>query len=86
MRLPLLERSPRPRPEHHVLVGQVGREAVEAVRDRRAGGTARGEVGPEYEVIDDQLRASLEQIGEGRRALVSLEPVLLTDSLLSVIS
>ena len=31
-------------------------------------------------MIDEQLRASAEEIGEGRRALVGLEAVLLVDS------
>src|SRR5690349_4641425 len=77
--LQLLEWSARHRPEHHVVVGQVNREAVEAVGDRRAGGAARGEVGPEHEVVDEQLRAPPEQAGQRRRSLVGLEPVLLVD-------
>src|SRR6266542_3669053 len=53
--LQLLEWSARHRPEHHDVVGQVNREAVEAVGDRRAGGTARAVAGPEHEVVDEEL-------------------------------
>src|SRR5215471_2914217 len=77
--LQLLERSVRHCPEHHVVVGQVDGRAVEAVRDRRAGGAACGVVGPEHEVVGEQLQASPEQIGERRLALVGLEDVLLVD-------
>ena len=61
------------------MVREVDDGAVEAVGDRRAGRTPRRVVGPEHEVIDEQLRASSEEIGEGRGALVGLEAVLLVD-------
>src|SRR5919106_5960559 len=54
-------------------------DAVERVRDRRAGRTPRLEVGPEHEVVDDQLRAPAEQVFERSAPLVGLEPVLLVD-------
>jgi hypothetical protein len=38
------------------------------------------ELGAEHEVIDEELRASSEEIGEGRRALVGLKMVLFVDS------
>ena len=38
--------------------------AIEGVRDHRAGGTACLEAGPEYEVIDEKLRASAEEVFE----------------------
>jgi hypothetical protein len=59
---------------------EVDNEAVEAVRDRRAGWTACRVVGPKHEVIDEELRASSEEIGKGRGALVGLEAVLLVDA------
>src|SRR6266496_3809148 len=62
VRLQLRERRPRDRPEHHVVVGQVDGEAVEAVRDRRAGRTPRRVVRPEHEVVDEELRASPEEV------------------------
>jgi hypothetical protein len=58
---------------------EVDDRAVEAVGDRRAVRAPGGVVGPEHEVVDEQLRASLEQAGKGRRALVGLETVLLAD-------
>jgi hypothetical protein len=54
--------------------------AIEAVRDRRAARTPCLEVRPEHEVIDEQLRASSEEIGERRCAFVGLEAVFLVDS------
>ena len=62
------------------MVGQVDDEAVEAVRDRRAGRAAGRVLGPEHEVVDEQLRAPSEQVGEGRGALVGVEDVLLVDA------
>src|SRR6266480_7842558 len=55
-------------------------DAVEAVRDRRAGRTPSFVVGPEHEVVDEELRASPEEISEGRFSFVGLEAVLLVDS------
>jgi hypothetical protein len=62
------------------VIREVDDEAVEAVRDRRAGWTPCRVLGPEHEVVDEELRASSEEIGEGRCALVGLEAVLLVDS------
>jgi hypothetical protein len=63
VRLQLLERRLRNRPEHHVMVGQVNPEPVEAVRDRRAGRTACRVVGSEHEVMkaDHSFAPSLAQ-------------------------
>src|SRR5262249_13739825 len=55
VRLQLRERRPRRRPEHYVVVGQMLGEPVEAVRDRRAGRAAGGVVGPEHEVVAEEL-------------------------------
>jgi len=55
-------------------------KAVEAIRDRRACRAATRVLGAEHEVVDEELRASIEEIGEGRSALVGLETVLLIDS------
>src|SRR6266545_7724282 len=65
---------------HTVVIPEVDDGAVEAVRDRRAGRTPCRVLGPEHEVVDEELRASSEEIGEGRCALVGLEAVLLVDS------
>src|SRR5437667_3781740 len=78
--LQLRERRPRDRPEHHVVSGQMSGDAVEPVRDRRAGWTPRLVVGPEHEVIDEELRAFSEEISEGRFSFVGLEAVVLVDS------
>src|SRR5229473_3359054 len=80
VRVQFRERSPRPRAERDVVIREVDDGAVEAVRDRRAGRTPCRVLGPEHEVIDEELRASSEEIGEGRCALVGLEAVLLVDS------
>src|ERR1019366_7086400 len=80
VRLQLRQRSPRHRGERDVVIGEVDDGAVEAVRDRRAGRASCRVVGPEHEVVDQELRASSEQLGERRRALVGLEPVLLVDT------
>jgi hypothetical protein len=58
----------------------VDREPVEAVRDRRAGRAAGRVLGPEHEVIDEQLRTPSEKIGERRRALVGVEDVVRVDA------
>ena len=79
VRLKLRERGPRHRPEHHVMVGEVDGEAVEPVRDRRAGRTPRLVVGPEHEVINEELRAPSEQVHERGAPFVGLESILLVD-------
>ena len=80
VRLQLRERSPRHRAERDVVIREVDDEAVEAVRDRRAGRTPCRVLGPEHEVVDEELRASSEEIGERGAPLVGLEAVLLVDS------
>jgi len=57
----------------------VNREPIEPIGDRRAGRAARLEVGPEHVVIDEELRASAEEISKGRFSFVGLEPVILFD-------
>src|SRR3954452_9658883 len=54
-------------------------EPVEAVRNRRAGRAAGEAVGPEHEVVDQQLRASSEELRERRAPFVGLQVVLLVD-------
>src|SRR5689334_15937881 len=53
---------------------------VEAVSDCRAGRAAADVVGSEHEVVDQQLRASSEQVGERRGALIGIEAVILLDA------
>src|SRR3989454_990089 len=79
VRLQLRERRPRHRRKHDVVVGQVDGEAVESVGDRRAGRTPCFVVGPEHEVVDEELRAPSEKVGQRGAPLVRLESVLLVD-------
>src|SRR5438067_10230756 len=60
-------------------VGQVHGEPVEAVCDRRAGRTPRRVVGPEHEVVDEELRAPSEEVCQRDAPLVGLESILLVD-------
>ena len=62
-----------------VVVRQVDDEAVEPVRDRRAGRTPRRVVGPEHEVVDEELRAPSEEVCQRGAPFVGLEAVLLVD-------
>ena len=62
------------------MVCQVSHGAVEPVGNRRARRAAGRVLGPEHEVIDEQLRASGEELSERRRAVIRLEAVLLVDS------
>jgi len=55
-------------------------EAIEAVRNSRTSWAAACVPRAEHKVVDKELRASLEEIGEGRRAIIGLETVLLVDS------
>ena len=61
------------------MVGQVHDDPVEAVRDRRAGRAAGSVVGPEHEVVDEELRAPSEEIRQRGAPLVGLESILLVD-------
>src|SRR3989454_788860 len=79
VRLQLRERRPRHRRKRDVVVGQVDNEAVEPVRDRRAGRAPRRVVGPEHEVVDEELRAPSEEVCQRGAPLVGLESILLVD-------
>src|SRR5882672_8597172 len=80
VRLQLRERRPRHRRKRDVVIRQVHDEAVEPVGDRRAGCTPRRVVGPEHVVIDEELRASLEEFRQRGAPFVGLESVLLVDA------
>src|SRR5260370_20561530 len=54
-------------------------EAFEPVRDRRAGRAPRLVVGPEHEVVDEELRAPSEEVFERGAPLIGLESILLVD-------
>ena len=79
VRLQLRERRPRHRRKRDVVVRQVDDEAVEPVRDRRAGRTPRRVVGPEHEVVDEELRAPSEEVCQRGAPFIGLESVLLVD-------
>src|SRR5207247_9190693 len=66
-------------PKHDVVVGQVHGEPVEPVRDRRAVRTPRRVVGPEHEVVDEELRAPSEEVCQRSAPLFGLESILLVD-------
>src|SRR5262245_36255915 len=61
------------------MVGEVHGESVEAVRDRRAGRAAGGEVRPEHEVVDEELRAPPEEVRQRGAPPVGLESIRLVD-------
>jgi len=61
------------------MIGQVNLDTVEAVRDGRAGRTPRFVVGPKHEMVDEQLRASPEEISERRFTFIGLEAVIFVD-------
>jgi hypothetical protein len=61
------------------MIGQVYSDAVEAVCDRRARGTASGEVRPEHKVVDEKLRAAAEKVCQRGASLVGFEAVPLID-------
>jgi hypothetical protein len=77
VRLQLRERRPRHRRKHDVVVCQVDDEAVEPVRDRRAGRTPRRVLGHEHEVVDEELRAPSEEVCQRGAPFINLESVLL---------
>src|SRR6266704_4814280 len=80
VRLQLIERSARNRCHRHVMVRQVDDEAVEPVRDRRAGRTPRFVVGPEHEVVDEGLRAHFEEVFKRGAPLLGLKSIFLVDA------
>jgi hypothetical protein len=79
VRMQLRERRPRHSRKRDVVVGQVDYEAVEPVRDRRAGRTSSRVVGPEHEVVDEELRAPSEEVCQRGAPIVGLESILLVD-------
>ena len=55
-------------------------DAVEAVGDRRAARAAGLVLGAEHEVVDEQLRAPVEQVRQRLAPVVGVEAVLLVDA------
>src|SRR5215469_13294593 len=61
------------------MINQMRGNAVEAVCDRRARGTASGEVRPEHEMVDEELRAATEKVCQRGAPLVGFEAIPLID-------
>ncbi|MNT15476.1 hypothetical protein D3C72_1505290 [compost metagenome] len=79
VRLQFRERCARHGRQHDVVVGQVDGKTVEAVGNCRARRAAGLVVGPEHEVVDEQLRAPFEQLGQRGAAFVGFEAVRFVD-------
>ena len=75
----LLERRAGGEQQRGVPGLQVGDLGIERVRDRGADRAACLVGRPEHEVVDEQLGAAVEEIGERLRAVLGLEPVVLLD-------
>ena len=63
----------------HVVVGQVLVGAVDVVGEEGAALAAFGPAGAEHEVVDDQLAAAAEQVGQAQFAVGALEAVGFVD-------
>jgi hypothetical protein len=74
-----LERRVRDADHRGVAGLEVREHAVEAVRGRRAGRTSRRVVRPEHEVVDDELRAAVEQFRQREFAVFGVESILLLE-------
>src|SRR6266545_1079644 len=75
-----LDRRAREAEQRHVAVAQVDERAVEPVAQVGAAGAgAEGVVGAEHDVVGKQLRAPVEELGEGLLAVLGVELVLLLD-------
>jgi hypothetical protein len=77
--LEFLERGAGDTHHRYVVMVEVDDETVEGVGDRRAGRAPRVVFRPEHEVVDEQLRASGEELRQRLRPLVGLKGVLLLE-------
>src|ERR1017187_5903107 len=75
----LLERRARDADQRHVAGLEVRENPVEAVRRRRARRTAGRIAGPKHEVVDEELRASTEEVQQRGAPLLGFESILLVD-------
>ena len=74
-RFDLGDRRVRDGDERGVAIGEMNRHPVKVIADVRATGAAGFPAGTEHEVIDDQLAAAVEQIGERYLAVGTFEDV-----------
>ena len=79
--LDLGERRARDDDERDVVRVEVRQHAVDAVAEERAADAAFAPAGAEHEVVDDQLAAAVEEVGERLAAVRAVEDILLLDSL-----
>src|SRR5215471_17866232 len=61
------------------MIREMDSDTVVAVRDRRARRTACGVVGPEHEMVDEELRAPAEEMSERCFSFVGLELIFFVD-------
>ena len=61
-------------------MGEVHTDAIEVVGPERAARTTFGPLRPEHEVVDEQLAAPLEQLGQRTGSVFGVEPVVLVDA------
>jgi hypothetical protein len=61
------------------MIGQMHGDAVEAIGDCRAGGATSGEVCPEHEVVDEELRAATEKVRQRGASFLGLEAIPFID-------
>jgi hypothetical protein len=75
-----IDRRPREADQRDVAVVQVHQRAVQPVGQAGAAGAgAERVVGPEHDVVGEQLRAPVEQLGQRLLAVLGVELVLLLD-------
>jgi len=73
------ERRARHRGERHVVMLEVRQRAVEMIGQERAAWAARRPARAEHEMIDDELAAAGEQVGQGPAPMRRIERVALLD-------
>ena len=79
VRRQLLDRCAGREHERHVAGVEVGEEPVDRVGDRRVHRVAGLVARPEHEVVDEELRATVEQLVQRPLAVLGVEAVVLLD-------
>src|ERR1035441_4008110 len=75
----LFERSARDTDHRYVTRREVWENSVEAVGRRRTLQTAGSIPWPKHEMVNDELRASMEEVRQQRASLLGFESILLVD-------